>query len=377
MTQMNFVSATEAGFDTARWDSAVSLLRNFCDHGDLPAGALIAGRHGRVVAPLLFGRQKTDGSEAIRDDAMFLIASITKPIVVAGAMLLVERGLITLSDKVIEYIPEFGRNGKNGVRIRHLMTHTSGLPDMLLENQMLREKHSPLSAFVEGTCGVELIFPPGRGVQYQSMGLAILGEIIQRVTGKTCADFLRKEIFEPLGMTDSWLGVPASFFEGPQPQANRIAEVLVPEELVGKDWNWNSRYWRMLGVPWGGMITTPADLARYCLMMLNPVAGGVLSPATIAASTRNQLDVMGEVPELERRTRPWGLGWRLNWPEHSANFGDLTGNRAYGHWGATGTVLWIDPDRQTFMVLLTTRPQEPHGTYLARVCNAVAAAVSH
>lgn len=376
MIPLNLVTPEEAGFDPARWDTAVSLLRNYCEHGELPSAGLIAGRRGSVVPPLLFGRQSTDGSQPVRPDAMFLIASITKPIVVAGALLLVERGLLTLSDKVIEYIPEFGRHGKNGVRIRHLMTHTSGLPDMLPENQELREKHAPLSAFVEGTCGVELSFPPGRGVQYQSMGLAVLGAIIERITGQSCAAFLRKEVFEPLGMTDSWLGLPADWFDGPEPKASRIADVQVPADLIGKDWNWNSRYWRMLGVPWGGMLTTPLDLARYCLMMLRPQAGGVLSPATIAASTRNQLEIMGEVPELERRTRPWGLGWRLNWPEHSANFGDLLGNRTYGHWGATGTVLWIDPDHDAFMVLLTTRPQEPHGTVLARVSNAVAAAIA-
>ena len=96
-------------------------------------------------------------------------------------------------------IPEFGKNGKTAVRIRHLLTHTSGLPDMLPDNVELRKNHSPLSAFVEGTCEVELDFPAGRGVRYQSMGFAILGEIIQRVSGVSCADFVRREIFEPLG----------------------------------------------------------------------------------------------------------------------------------------------------------------------------------
>jgi CubicO group peptidase (beta-lactamase class C family) len=84
---------------------------------------------------------------------------------------------------------------------------------------------------------------------------------------------------------------------------------------------------------------------------------------------------MPDVPEADRRTRGWGLGWRLNWPAHSANFGDFPGSRTYGHWGATGTVHWMDPENDAFVVLLTTRPQEPHGTWLARVSNAVAAAL--
>jgi CubicO group peptidase (beta-lactamase class C family) len=100
----------------------------------------------------------------------------------------------------------------------------------------------------------------------------------------------------------------------------------------------------------------------------------ILSPASVRAMTMNQLAQMPQVPEEERRCRPWGLGWRLNWPAHSANFGDLLGPRTFGHWGATGTVCWLDPDAQTFCILLTTQPQEPEGRFLARVSNIVAAA---
>ncbi len=371
----SYAAPVVAGISEARWSSACRLLRGFCDDGTILSAALVAGRGSAVVQPQLFGKQTLNGEEPLRDDAMFLVASITKPIVASAAMLLVERGLLTLSDKVTDYIPEFGRNGKNAVRIRHLLTHTSGLPDMLPDNVDLRKNHAPLSAFVEGTCEVELDFPAGRGVRYQSMGFAILGEVIQRVTGVSCADFVRREIFEPLGMIDSWLGLPDEAFDGDAPVVDRVTEVLVPDEMVGQDWNWNGRYWRQLGAPWGGLITTAADLACFCQMMLGQPPNGVqiLSPATIRAATRNQLEMMADVPEVDRRTRRWGLGWRLNWPAHSANFGDFMGSRTYGHWGATGTVLWIDPDQNSFAVLLTTKPQEPHGTWLARVSNAVTA----
>ncbi len=364
-------------FNSTRWKFACDLLRDFVEDGTLPSAGMIAGCGSELTEPQLFGQQTLDGSP-IRDDAVFLVASITKPIVASAALLLAERGLLTLSDKVIDYVPEFGRNGKNGVRIRHLLTHSSGLPDMLPNNVELRRQHAPLSAFVDGTCDVELDFAPGRGVGYQSMGIAILGEVIARLTGMSCADFVRREIFEPLGMTDSWLGLPEHCFEADSSGTSfvdRVVEINVPDEQVGQDWNWNSRYWRMLGAPWGGLLTTPADLARFCQMMLGNSPETVLSPATITAATRNQLAEMPDIPEVERRTKPWGLGWRLNWPAHSANFGDFLGTRTYGHWGATGTVLWIDPDRDAFLVLLTTRPQEPHGTWLARVSNAVAAAL--
>ena len=90
------------------------------------------------------------------------------------------------------------------------------------------------------------------------------------------------------------------------------------------------------------MLTSPADYARLCQLMLGGgTLGGVrlLSPAAVQAMTTNQLTALPQVPEEDRRCRPWGLGWRLNWPAHSANFGDLLGPRVYGHWGSTGTVL--------------------------------------
>ncbi|MDO8942681.1 MAG: serine hydrolase domain-containing protein, partial [Desulfobacterales bacterium] len=158
----------------------------------------------------------------------------------------------------------------------------------------------------------------------------------------------------------------------------RIAEVRLPEAQVhGPDWNWNSRYWRQLGAPWGGLLTTPGDLAAYSRMLLNggvtPSGRRLLSEASLAASTTNQLACMKDVPEDERRCRPWGLGWRLHWPAHSANFGDLLGPRTFGHWGATGTVLWMDPDAEAFAVILSTQPQEPAGGQLARLSNLIAA----
>jgi CubicO group peptidase (beta-lactamase class C family) len=377
MADLEFVSPEDAGLNAVRWEFACQLLANFSSDGTLPAAGLIAGVGDSVVAPFLCGQQTLDSSQSVRDDAMFLVASITKPIVGTAALLLVERGEITLSDKVIDYVPEFGSNGKSGVRIRHLLTHTSGLPDMLPQNVELRRAHSPLSAFVEGTCEIGLDFPTGRGVKYQSMGFAMLGEIIQRVTGMPCAEFVRREIFEPLGMVDSHLGVPDEWFESEAgaAQLERIVEIRLPDEQTGEDWNWNGRYWRTLGAPWGGLLTTPVDLARFSRMMLGRGDVSILSPAAIRAATRNQLEPMPDVPEADRRTRGWGLGWRLNWPAHSANFGDFPGSRTYGHWGATGTVHWMDPENDAFVVLLTTRPQEPHGTWLARVSNAVAAAL--
>jgi len=250
------------------------------------------------------------------------------------------------------------------------------LPDMLPNNLDLRAANAPLSEFLKSVCAGPLAFPPGRGVQYQSTGFLVLAEIIARIVGKPCDQFLREELFQPLGMGDTILGATESWLTA---QSSRIVEVRLDAQQQGGDhWNWNSRYWRQLGAPWGGLLTTADDLARFarCLLRGGRTEAGqmLLSPAAIAAATTNQLHFMREVPEDERRCRPWGLGWRLNWPAHSANFGDLLGPGTYGHWGATGTVMWLDPDRGVYAIILTSQPQEPGGQFLARLSNALAAA---
>jgi len=372
MSDLPLAKPDAIGIDPIRLQRAYDLLKDWTDHDKIPAAALCVGRKGRIVEPQFFGRHRLESPAAsLKPDALFLVASITKPVTVAAAMLLVERGEMALDDKVTRYVPRFAQNGTQDVCIRHLMTHTSGLPDQLAINNKLRAAHQPLSAFIDATCQEPLLFPPGTKVSYQSMGLAMLSEIVHQVTGKLLPEFLRKEVFDPLGMKDTSLGW--------QPEKKvRITEVRLEREMQGTDWHWNTPYWLGFGAPWGGLITSPADFACFCQMMLNGgELGGVrvLSRATVRAMTGNQLAAMAQIPEEERRCRPWGLGWRLNWPGHSASFGDLLGPRTFGHWGATGTVCWIDPEAEAFCILFTTQPQEPEGRYLARICNIVAASL--
>ena len=372
MPSLPIAKPEDLGVDPAALKRADDLVQRWLAADRIPAAGWTLGRRGRMLEPRLVGRQRpAKDSPPLRRDALFLIASITKPVTATAIMMLLERGQLTLDDRVAHFVPAFGANGKGEVQIRHLLTHTSGLPDMLPNNEKLRAAHRPLAAFIQETCKLPLLFPQGTRVNYQSMGIAMLAEIVHQVAGMTLADFLAKEVFGPLGMADTSLGWQRA-------KRDRIAGVRIAADAEKTDWHWNSPYWLGFGAPWGGLITSPSDFATFCQMMLNGGAVGkvrILSPAMVRAMTSNQLAHLPRIPEEDRRARPWGLGWRLNWPGHSANFGDLLGPRTYGHWGATGTLCWIDPDADAFFILFTTQPQEPEGRFLARLSNVVASAI--
>ncbi|WP_417387805.1 serine hydrolase domain-containing protein [Gimesia sp.] len=366
-------------FISDHWQKVEKLIDEFCQTDQVPAIALrvVAGDESRSY---FSGRRAiTDQSATLTADTIFLVASITKPIVVSGVLKLLEEGELLLGDRVKRFIPEFGCAGKHGITLRHLMTHTSGLPDMLPDNQELRAANAPLSEFVRQICELTPDEPPGRMVQYQSTGIAILGEVISRITGQSCADYLRQSLFEPLQMSDTALGLPDEWTRGENPRIDRIAEIRIPAELdVEPHWDWNSSYWRQFGAPWGGLLTTPADLSKFAGMLR---AGGryqdqqILSPQTIREATRDQLPSITGLSFAARQGKGWGLGWQIVSAFNSDYYGDLLSRSAFGHGGATGTVFWVDPELDASAIIVTTEPQEPHGRYLSRITNQIVASI--
>lgn len=364
----------EIGIDPKQLQVAYDLLAKFSDGPDapIPGGSILVGRNGKIVPPRFFGRQ-VPGPDAqpIRNDGLFLLASITKPITYMGAMLLVERGLLQLSERVTRFIPEFQAHGKEDVLVRQLFTHTSGLPDMLPDNLELRRKHAPLQRFLDGAVkDTQLLFKPGTEVRYQSMGTAVVAEIVQRITKLSIIDFLKKEIFDPLGLKSTSLGL------GPLDRA-RVVRVQEQEDHAGSDFGWNSDYWQNLGVPWGGLFTSPEDFAVICELLLGKgTYRGVklFSPATVRAATTNRLEEEANLPDSFRRTQPWGLGWRLNHPGTLGSWGDILGPNVFGHSGATGTLAWIDPDAKGFALIFTTGLHGKNHHRLVGISNAIAAA---
>jgi CubicO group peptidase (beta-lactamase class C family) len=340
-----------AQLDPARLERASALLEEETRSGRVAAASIIVTHNGSVAMHRGYGK-------GVTADTVFLLASITKPVTAIALMILVERGLVSLDDPVSRYIPE---TAHKQIRVRQLLSHTSGLPDMLPENTELRRAHAPLSQFVARAVATPLLYPPGTDFRYQSMGTLLAGEIVERVAKTPLREFERREIFVPLGMASSSLGLGG----------RRIADTAQCQVGAGANaadnerFGANSPYWRDMGHPWGGMHSTTRDLAVLLQTFLDG-GGKLLGRSTVERMVSDQNRHIG---------KPWGLGWGLATSPVWCYFGDLVSPRTFGHSGATGTVAWADPDSRIVCVILTTRPSgEDDGRLLRTVSNAVAAA---
>jgi CubicO group peptidase (beta-lactamase class C family) len=360
--QLQPAEPAAAGMSAPQLEVASKILADEIASGRVLAASLIVARKEKVVLHRGYGKlAPTGAAKPVQPGTVFLLASITKPVTACSLMLLVERGKVSVNDPAHKYLPELAHKE---IRVRDLLSHTSGMPDMLPENTEFRRAHAPLSDFVKHALTTKLLYPPGTDFRYQSMGTLLAGEIVERVSGMRLRDFEQKEIFGPLGMNDSSLGMGG----------RRIEDTAWCQTQPGPDndrFGANSPYWRDMGHPWGGMHSTTMDLAILLQTFLN---GGVyngrrvFSRGTTLAMTRNQNTALPG--------KSWGFGWGLATSPVWSYFGELVSPRAFGHSGATGTVAWADPETGLVCVILTTRASgEDNGSLLRRVSNAVAAAV--
>lgn len=285
----------------------------------------------------LGGALRVFSAGAAKPDTVFLLASITKPMTAGAVMLLADRGQIKIEDPAGKYLPEFREGGRAKITIRHLLTHTSGLPDMLPENEELRRRHAPLQDFVRGAIKTPLLFAPGAECRYQSMGILLAAEIVKRVTRQPLPRFLAHEVFGKLGLKATSLGLDG-----------REIRRTAPSQIAGSsDWDWNSPYWRGLGAPWGGAFAPAQDVAAFLRAFLHPEEQRVWKPETAQRMITNQNAGLDKA---------WGLGWAVNSRESGGPFGKGCSARAFGHSGSTGTLAWADPARDATLVMLTGRP---------------------
>lgn len=344
MTRRNLLVGAAVAARGGRFSEAVSRIEAATKSGDVWSAAFYVKQREFAFARA-FGRAQSP-------DSVFLLASITKPMTAIGVMILADRGALSLDDKAQKFVPEFKGGDRSLITLRHLLTHTSGLPDMLADNTALRQRHAPIQDFVAGVCRTPLLFKPGTEVRYQSMGILLAAEIVERVARQPLREFLRVNLFEPLGMRNTSLGLGG----------REISQTVICQVPEPSDWDWNSPYWRDFGAPWGGAHSTAPEVGKLMAAFLHP-DGRVLRRETARSMIVNQ------TPGLNA---PWGIGWMVK----PGNFGEACSPRTFGHYGATGTVAWADPETDTICVLLTTKPvSQSRDGLLGPVSDAVSRAV--
>lgn len=336
-----------AALDDKGFEGAAQILQRATESGQVHAAVLHVQRKD-THASRHFGQSQSK-------DAMFLLGSISKPICVTALMTLYDQGEFQLTDRARRYLPEFTGSGRDDITILQLLTHVSGLPDQLPNNNALRAAHAPQSEFVKQALRTPLLFAPGTRYQYSSMAILLATHIAERISGVPILELVDRTVLQPLGMKHSAAGKGHFQLEQLTPvQTERAAVESGAGDPGAKNWDWNSPYWRGLGATWGGVHASAPDVARFLHEFLS-CQGQAVKPETARLMTRNH-NPSGLTPR--------GLGF---------NVGKLAGSpgcseRTFGHTGSTGTLCWADPATETICVVLTSLPGravQPHPRELA------------
>ncbi len=349
------VSPESVGMSRKRLAYVDQAIEGAIERGEIP-GAVVAVVRGESMPYLkAYGnRSLTPTIEPMKENSIFDIASCTKPVVTAtSAMILVEQGRLLLRDNIDRYIPHFndGRECdsiRGSIRIKHLMTHTSGLdPYVLVED--LRSKYDTISreVLIEHIRTTIRRYEPGSKFNYSCLNFILLQHIIEQITGESLASFAERNIFSPLGMDDS------GYHSLGESIAPKRLQRIVPTEVISADSVIRGVVHDDLAREVGGgvsgnsgLFSTASDLAILASTLLGDGTSGrrrILSPLSVEA--------MRSVP-IEMRSLGRTIGWDAYSP-YSSNKGDLLSDEAYGHTGFTGTSITLDPENDVAVILLT------------------------
>jgi uncharacterized protein YbbC (DUF1343 family) len=371
--------ASQTAEPSARFAPIRSVVEDAIARHELPGAVVIVGQDEEILYHAAFGQRAVQpSSEAMTEDTIFDVASLTKVVATTtSVMQLVEQGRVRLNDRVTQFIPEFAKNDKNAITIRHLLTHTSGLaPDLPLEVEF----HGADEA-IRRASDLAATAPPGERFIYSDINFFLLGDIVGRVSGERLDRYAKRHVFDPLGMPDTTFLPPESLrvriapTERCRPMSWPCEQSASPVPFLrGVVHDPTAR--RMDGVAGhAGLFSTAADLLRFCRMLLNGGRLGgaeILSPATVERMTTPA------TPTGMKEVR--GLGWDID-TSYSSNRGDLFRvGSTFGHTGFTGTSLWMDPGTKGYVIFLSNRVH-PDGkgdvtALRGRVATVAAAALS-
>ncbi len=303
--------------------------------GETPGAVVVIGHRGRVVMRQAFGHRSLAPPQPMTRDAVFDVASLTKVVATVPAILvLVENGRLQLDAPVARYWPEFKGRGKERIRLRQLLTHYSGLRPGLPPKPAWSGYDAALKQIIRDTPSQ----PADSCFTYSDLNFTILGELVRRVSGEPLEVYCRRHIFEPLGMKDT-------AFKPPPFLRERLVPTMAGSSGVVHDPDTR----RMGGISGAaGLFSTADDLAVFAQVILDQgrhANGQLLSPTAVKSMVQPQSPA-GKLPAR-------GLGWAIH--SDSGNWSEMLPPGSFGHKGFTGTLLWIDPETSTYLIVLGNR----------------------
>ncbi len=335
--------------------TADSIVESGIGRGIYPGAVLVVGRGAGVIHQRGFGHLtwNTRSPSPSPDSTLWDLASLTKVVGTTAAVLrLVQNGRVDVDAPVTRYLPRFGgTTDKDRVTVRQLLDHTSGLPSYLQFFRITRSRDSAIALLYR----TPLRRPPGTVVEYSDLNFLLLGLLVEKVTGEGLEPFVTREVLEPAGMSQSGYRVSRGMMRSTAPSGQWRGQPVCCRV--------NDQNAARMGGAAGhaGLFSTGRDLARYARLWLNQ---GVLDGRQVFDPSAVRLFLS---PASAGSSSTRLLGWDR--PDSSGRddsaYGRLLSPRAYGHTGWTGTLLWIDPERDLFLILLCNRSFGP------RVANSI------
>lgn len=362
------VTADSVQMDSNSLGRVETLFRQQLEQGLHPGAALAVYRYGHLVLDLFGGVADRESQKPVAHDTMFILYSSTKPLAAICLHLLWERGQLAWDDPVAHHWPEFAKNGKEGVTVRHVLTHQGGFPET--PATMTWDKWRDWDFVVQSMENLVLEYAPGEVMAYHPRNYGwVIGELVRRIDGRSFNHFLHEEVTEPLGMNDAYVGLPADL-EDRVSRVHAMEDCDRPVSIPA----YNQPEVHQAVHPAGGGITTARDLARFYAML----SGGgsldsirLLKPETVSEVTKLQVEGLDQSLGLHKRR---SLGLVLDDPRMGV--AENSGSGSFGHGGQATSVGWADPNGGLAVAYITNgaRSEDTNLPRLSAISQAVRAA---
>lgn len=340
-----------AGLDPENLRRAFDIVASWVEDGIVPGAVALVARRGRVASTWAGGRLSgAPNAGPMTEDTPFAVASISKVVTAIELLRQIDEGKATLDTPAQDILRDWRVPGAEKITLRHLLSHTSGLPEDLPRNTLQYEDRNPLSVIIDAFMKVPPRYEPGEKLIYSNIGYGIIWKVLETLSGTGYRELVWRSVLGPLWMNDTWFGSP------PEEKEGAIA-IVEGTDRPGTDLDpYNGSYFRGLGHPWGGMFSTASDIAVLAQIFLDN-GKPLLELGTALAAIRNWTNGLegGFASWPTFPTGDWGLGWEVKGARGRHWTGKHTSHATFGHTGASGVFVWADPMRDLICVLLTNR----------------------